>query len=325
MPISKQIMLGCAAALAAAIALPVLAQPAAAPKSLLAYTPKPVKLPGYGGNKPITRLSEVLAKHKGQSSWTEQVIKTDRFDTRWVQMAPGEKVSTRYYGDDRVMWVVWQGQIRFSIEGQEPFVASKGFLVQVPQRVRYSMETVGSEPSLRYEVTRAGQLPNFPADNGEAKPPNAPDGTEYVKVSTPTQPDKYEGVNKPFVDFFKDVVAKDPVKGPNPSLVLMDEGNMSNIIRGKGFATPPPTNKGHFHVGRDEFWFILEGRVEYLIQDIGLVSADPGDIAFVPPGRWHRAAWALGKNGEAQTDTRLSFNANPYTFHAFGPDAGGEQ
>src|SRR6187549_4299066 len=142
MPISKQIMLGCAAALAAAIALPVLAQPADAPKSLLAYTPKPVKLPGYGRNKPITHLSEVLAKHKGQSSWTEQVIKTDRFDTRWVQMAPGEKLSTRYYGDDRVMWVVWQGQIRFNIEGQEPFVASKGFLVQVPQRVRYSMETV---------------------------------------------------------------------------------------------------------------------------------------------------------------------------------------
>lgn len=320
MRLSKQMMLGCAAALAAGTALPALAQPAAAPKALLAYTPKPTTLPSYGGNKPVTRLAEVLAKHKGQASWTEQVIKTDRFDTRWVQMAPGEKVSTRYYGDDRVMWVVWQGQIRFNIEGQEPFVASKGFLVQVPQRVRYSMETVGNEPSLRYEVTRAGQHPNFPADNGEPKPPNAPDGTEYVKVSTPTQPDKYEGVNKPYVDFFKDVVAKDPVKGPNPSLVMMDEGNMSNIIRGKGVPTPPPTNKGHFHVGRDEFWFILEGKIDYLIEDIGLVTANEGDIVFVPPGRWHRASWADG-----QTDTRLSFNANPYTFHAFGADSGGEQ
>ncbi len=317
MRISKQIMLGCAAALVASTALPVLAQPA---KSLLAYTPKPTKLPAYGSNKPVTRLSDVLAKHKGQASWTEQVIKTDRFDTRWVQMAPGEKLSTRYYGDDRVMWVVWQGQIRFNIEGQEPFVASKGFLVQVPQHVRYSAETVGNEPSLRYEVTRAGQHPNFPADNGEPKPPNAPDGTEYVKVSTSTQPDTYEGVNKPFVDFFKDVVAKDPVKGPNPSLVMMDEGNMSNIIRGKGVPTPPPSNKGHFHVGRDEFWFILEGKIDYLIEDIGLITADAGDIVFVPPGRWHRASWADG-----QTDTRLSFNANPYTFHAFGPDAGGSQ
>ena len=317
MPLSKT-LLGCAAALAIAAALPALAQPA--PTPLLAYTPKPIKLPPYGSNKPVTRLSEVLAKHKGRKSWTEQVIKTDRFDTRWVQMAPGEKVSTRYYGDDRVMWVVWQGQIRFNIEGQEPFVASKGFLVQVPQRVRYSMETVGNEPSLRYEVTRAGQHPNFPADNGQPKPPNTPDGIEYVKISTRDAPDVYEGVNKPFVDFFKDVVAKDPVKGPNPSLVMMDEGNMSNIIRGRGIPTPPPSNRGHFHVDRDEFWFILEGKIEHLIEDIGLVKSDAGDIVFVPPGRWHRAAFADG-----QTDTRLSFNANPYTFHAFAPDSGGRQ
>jgi len=320
MRISKPMLLGCAAVMAAAIALPALAQQAAPAKSLLAYSPRPTKLPAYGSNKPVVRLSEVLAKHKGQQSWTEQVIKTSRFDTRWVSMAPGEKLSTRYYGDDRVMWVVWQGQIRFNIEGVEPFVASKGFLVQVPQRVRYSMENVGSEPALRYEVTRTGMSPNFPADNGEPKPPNTADGTEYIKITTRDAPDKYEGVNKPYVDFFKDVVAKDPVKGPNPSLVMMDEGNMSNIIRGKGVPTPPPTNKGHFHVQRDEFWFILEGKIEHLIEDIGLVQSDPGDIVFVPPGRWHRASFVDG-----QTDTRLSFNANPYTFHAFGPEAGGEQ
>ena len=42
MRISKQLMLGCAAALVAAAALPALAQPA---KSLLAYSPRPTKLP----------------------------------------------------------------------------------------------------------------------------------------------------------------------------------------------------------------------------------------------------------------------------------------
>ena len=40
------------------LALPVLAQPPAAPKSLLAYTPKPVKLPPYGKNKPITAAAD---------------------------------------------------------------------------------------------------------------------------------------------------------------------------------------------------------------------------------------------------------------------------
>ena len=56
----------------------------------------------------------------------------------------GREDPASYYGDDRVVWVVWGGQIRFNIEGQAPFVATKGFLVQVPQRVRYSLETVGN-------------------------------------------------------------------------------------------------------------------------------------------------------------------------------------
>ena len=65
-------------------------------------------------------------------------------------MAPGDaETRTQYYGDDRVVWVVWGGQIRFTIDGQAPFVASKkGFMVEVPQRVRYSMETVEAAPPL---------------------------------------------------------------------------------------------------------------------------------------------------------------------------------
>ena len=220
------------------------------------------------------------------------------------------------------MWVVWGGQIRFTIEGQQPFVATKGFLVQVPQRVRYSMETIGNEPSLRFEVLHAGIAPLYAGDG--PKPADLP-GTHYVKISTPTQPDSYDQINRPYVDFFKDVVAADPVHGPKQSRVVSDEANLVNIIRGAGLPTPPVTNRGHFHIGDDEFWFILEGRCDYLIEDVGLLTADAGDIVFVPPGRWHRASWALNKQGGAQTDTRLSFNVSPNLFHNFGEDAGGKQ
>ena len=79
-------------------------------------------------------------------------------------MAPGGKTRPQFYGDDRTIWVVWSGQIRFTIAGQKPFIARKGFLVQVPYRVAYSMETVGNEPSLRFEVTHAGRLPSYPSD-----------------------------------------------------------------------------------------------------------------------------------------------------------------
>jgi len=318
MSILRKSALGCA--LLAAVLMPALAQPTPSSQSgdvWYAWSPKPDKLPPYGKNKPVTRLAAVLAKHKGQARWSEQVILTKRYDTKWIQAAPGDKSPTIYWGDDRVFWVVWGGQIRFTIEGQQPFVASKGFLVQVPQRTRFSMETIGNEPSLRFEVTHAGILPLYAGDQPK---PADPQGSHYLKISTPTQPEGYDAVNRPYRDFFKEVVAADPVANPKDHLVMRDEANMANIIRGKGVPTPPPTNRGHFHIGDDEFWFILEGKCDYLIEDVGLLTADTGDVVFVPPGRFHRASWANG-----QTDTRLSFNVSPNLFHNFAADAGGKQ
>lgn len=304
--------------------LPALAQdPSAA--AWYAWSPKPDKLPPYGKNRPVTRLAAVLDRHKGQARWSEQIIATKRWDGRWIQAAPGDRTPVQYYGDDRVVWVVWSGQIRFTIEGQKPFVATKGFLVQVPQRVHYAMETIGDAPSLRFEVTHTGIRPSYPAESGQPLPAEAEGKGDYIKISTPTQPDKYDAVNRPYRDFLKDVVAADPMHGPKDHMVVADEASLVNIIRGPGVATPPDSNRGHFHIGDDEFWFILEGRCDFLIEDAGLFKADAGDIVFVPPGRYHRASWALGDGGKAQMDTRLSFNVSPLLFHNFGPDAEGRQ
>jgi len=311
MAISKKAALGCA--LMAVLAGPALAQQAG--EVWYAWSPKPDKLPPYGKNKPVTRLPAVLAKHKSQARWSEQVILTKRYNAKWIQAAPGDKLPTMYWGDDRVVWVVWGGQIRFTIEGQQPFVASKGFLVQVPQRVRYSMETIGATPSLRFEVTHAGILPLYAGD--KPKPADTA-GNHYMKISTPTQPDKYDAINRPYRDFFKE--AADPSHDPQDHFVVKDEANMVNIIRGHGVPTPPPTNRGHFHIGDDEFWITLEGSCEFLIEDAGFFSANAGDVVFVPPGRYHRASWA----GDGMS-TRLSFNVSANLFHNFPADAGGKQ
>jgi len=311
------------AVIIALLALPALAQQAApaaaAPNVQFAWSPKLDTLPPYGSNKPITRLSEVLAAHRGEASWRQNVVETQRWDTHWVQMAPGEKVRTQFYGDDRTVWVVWGGQIRFTIAGQQPFIATKGFIVQAPPRVAYSLETVGNQPSLRYEVTHAGRMPVFPADDGSPAPPDVT-GTHYIKISSPTPPIAYTGVNRPYVDFLKDVVAADPTHGPKSGLTVVEDDMMVNIIRGQGVPLPPETNRGHYHLAVDEFWFILEGKIDYLIEGVGLVTADAGDIAFVPPYRWHRASWH-----EGQMDTRLSFNNRPGLFHNFGEDANARQ
>jgi mannose-6-phosphate isomerase-like protein (cupin superfamily) len=285
----------------------------------MAWAPKPTVLPGYGTNKPVTRLPEVLSAHAGQASWSQDVVVTRRFTARWIQMAPGERTREQFWGDDRTVWVVWGGQIRFHIQGQQPFVAARGFLVQVPYRVPYSLETVGTEPSLRFEVTHTGRLPSYPANHDEPPPPSLP-GVHYIKVSRDLSMDHYDDRNRMVVDFFKDVVAKYPNGAPPQPLFTDFDDGLVDIIRGQGVPTPPPTNRGHFHIGNDEFWFILEGKCDYLIEGVGLLTANQGDIVFVPPSRWHRASWH-----EGQMDTRLSFNTRPSMLHNYGADANGRQ
>ena len=293
-------------------------------KVTIDWAPKPDKIQEYTGvNKLITRLDDVLAKHKGHANWTEPVIETERYSARWISMAPGEKTRTQFYGDDRTVWVVWGGQIRFNIEGQAPFVASKGFLVQVPLRVPYSMETVGSEPSLRFEVTRGNTLPSYPAAHGEPMPPPK-NGQHYVKVSYPSTlvgggTDVYTDINKPYLDFMKDVVAKYP-KGGGGGFFMNDHDNQAMIIRGMGVPIPPATNHGHFHVQNDEFWFIMEGKIAYEVEGKGLIVSQAGDVVLALPGRFHRASFAPG-----QVDTRLAFNRSPTMQHNYAEDAGGKQ
>jgi mannose-6-phosphate isomerase-like protein (cupin superfamily) len=311
-----------AACALALLALPALAQDR---KVRLDWAPKPDKMPEYSGaNKVVTRLSAVLDKHKGQASWIEEVVQTERYDARWIQMALGEKTRTQFWGDDRTCWVVWGGKIRFTIQGQAPFIATKGFLVQVPLRVPYSMETVGDEPSLRFEVTRGHTLPSYPAGNGEPMPPPK-DGQHYVKVSYPSTlvaggMDSYTDKNKPYLDFVKDVIQKYPTGGSRGGLFMGDYDNQAAIIRGMGVAIPPDGNKGHFHIDNDEFWFILEGKIAYEMEGKGLIVSEAGDVVLALPGRFHRASFAPG-----QMDTRLAFNRSPTMQHNFAEDADGKQ
>lgn len=295
------------------------AQPA--PKYWFAWSPRPDVPTAYTGiNRPVWRLAELLAAHKGQADWNQEIVHTERYSARWIQMAPGRKTRPQFYGDDRTVWVVWSGQIRFTIDGQKPFIAGKGFLVQAPYRVAYSMETVGNEPSLRFEVTHAGRLPSYPSNAADSDKPAAVKGMHYEKVTYPSPPDIYTAQNPMMVDFFKDVVAAHPNDPPKQHRFVKDGDNMVDILRGRGVPTPPASNRGHFHIGYDEFWFVLEGKIEYLIEGEKLITAMPGDIVYAAPGRWHRAAWA----GDGMA-TRLAFNVRPAMFHNYGENAQGRQ
>ena len=132
-------------------------------KGTVFWSPKPTTLTPYiAPNKPHWKLSEILAAHKGQGDWVQPIVRNKDQEGDYISMAPGKKTKQMMYPDDRVVFIVWDGSIKVSIDGYEPFVATKGFMVNVPFRHLFTLENVGSTPALRFEVRQAGSVPLYP-------------------------------------------------------------------------------------------------------------------------------------------------------------------
>jgi len=278
---------------------------------ILAWASKPTKLPPYTGpNRLLYRFADVMAAHKGRQDWKQQVHLSRDFVASWISMAPGKKTKTVFHADDKAFWVVQSGQMRVTIEGQAPFVAGKHFLVQVPNRLTYSMETVGSEPVVYLEVGPAGEPPQYPL----SETPTPVPGFKYIQA-TYTGHGNYDAVNRPFIDFEKEIVQD----GKKTSVWIRDDHTYVTILRSqKGVTTPPPTEWGHLHANFPEFWLIVEGKQDFLVEGEKLVTVGDGDIVATPNGRWHRATATGGA-----PSTRLAFIPRPDNLHWFQPGVGG--
>jgi mannose-6-phosphate isomerase-like protein (cupin superfamily) len=279
---------------------------------LTAWAPVPVKLaPFTAPNKPLKKFVDILARHRGKSDWAETEVLTRDFIGQYVSMGAGKKTKTLFYADDRIYWVVVSGQMRVTIDGVEPFVASKGFLVQVPKRLTYSMETVGDQPVLRFEVRPAGEPPQYPITE---KPTPMP-GVQYVQAVYTGHGD-YDKVNHPFIDFQKQIVEG----GEKIGVWVRDDHTYVTILRSaKGVPTPPNTSWGHFHENFPEFWLVVEGTQQFLVEGEKLVTVHDGDLVATPMGRWHRAE----PFGDGPS-TRLAFIPRPDNLHWYQPGQGGD-
>jgi mannose-6-phosphate isomerase-like protein (cupin superfamily) len=266
------------------------------------WAPKPTKMTAYTApNKPHWKLSEILAAHKGQSAWVQPIIRNKDQEADYIAIAPGTKTKLMMYPDDRVVFIVWDGQIRVSVQGKEPFTATKGFMVNVPFRTPFTLENIGTVPALRFEVRQVGSVPLYPASE-------TPDA---VAVTMTPGPAKDKDTNPLYVDYMKEFNGSEK---PYGGKFVWDDHFTSNILRGKAAAAvPPDTNKGHFHVGWTEFWFIMEGKIGIKIEGLPYFTTEPGDIMTAAQGRWHRA----GNDPGAPWSTRVPFNPRPPILHNF--------
>jgi hypothetical protein len=110
---------------------------------------------------------------------------------------------------------------------------------------------------------------------------------------------RYDERNRPYVDFRGDIVER----GGRAGTFVQDDRLFAGIIRGQAEPRPPDTERGHVHVEYGELWLILEGKIDYLIEGLPFFTAEPGDVVYVPAGRFHRPTF--GGTGMA---TRLGIN-----------------
>jgi mannose-6-phosphate isomerase-like protein (cupin superfamily) len=306
--------------MAASVAAQVAPKPPP-PEMVWAGQPVP-ETPYTGPNRPIWRLAALLAAHKGKPSWTQTVALTHDFQGDYVSMAPGEKTKTMLYADDRVFWSVQRGEMTVRIAGQKPFVATKGFLVDVAPHLDFSIENSGSEPVVFFRVTPAGQVPMYPL----SETPTPVKGWRFIKakaaVTLGSKPDGtpitdghlYDDYNKPFLDFNKDVVAANA----RSSYFVSDGHTSAHIIRAQPGPTPPDTDFGHFHENMVELWIIIEGKVDIKISGEKLITGEVGDVMMAPNERWHRPS----THGDTPS-TRLAITPRMQEgqIHMYQPDS----
>lgn len=234
-------------------------------------------------NRPVWHIKDILKAHQGQQSWDQQVLLTRDFDGHYVSLAPGEKTKCMFYADDRVFGWIYSGQVKITIDGQQPVTATKGYLFDVAPRLSYCMENTGSQPVVFYRSTPAGQMPSYP----ESETPTPMKGWRYVKARI-TSTGGYAEPNRPFLDF------NSYAAGGGKSTDFAWDGHTSaHVIRSAGITKlPPDTSWGHFHENMVEAWVVIEGNLDVLISGEGLVHAQTGDVVQANNERWHRATCA---------------------------------
>jgi mannose-6-phosphate isomerase-like protein (cupin superfamily) len=248
---------------------------------------KPVEATKYvAPHKPITKLVDVKARHEGQKNWTQVVVDDDYLHGEWIQDAPGTKLSKRLHPDTRTWWIVMDGEMRIDIEGQQPFVAKKGAIVNVPLQTFYSVETTGDKPSLRFEVNIPHAKTLYAK---ETEPPKMP-GIDWIPVRFARRPAVYDAPNKPVTTFDELAENVEKKNAPVTQRVVADDRGVANFIYGYESKLPPLNlkDKGHYHPECSEFWLVMSGQIRYPIEhQPEPIIANVGDVVYVPKFTFH--------------------------------------
>jgi quercetin dioxygenase-like cupin family protein len=265
----------------------LIAQEPQRPVPTAVWAPKPAQPPAYPpGQKPWTKLADLKAAHKGEADWHQVIVDDGRLTGEYVAAAPGAKVTKRLHPDTREWFAVVEGEVRVELEGQAPFTATRGSLVDIPRQTMYALETIGDKPSLRFLVNVARAKTLFPRDSPERPSQAAPAGASWVAATLNRTAGQYDQFNQPHLNIHEAASKNEKYTGGR---FVRDDKSEMLVIYGYEKNLPPlnPNDKGHFHAESAEFWLVFTGQIRYAFEGQQPFVASEGDIVYVPAGTWH--------------------------------------
>jgi quercetin dioxygenase-like cupin family protein len=280
-------------------------QPAPKPVPTVAWAPKPIKTPAYkAGLKPWVKLADIKARHKG-ADWNEVIADDGRLVAAYHSSPPGGKLTKRFHPDTREWFAIVEGEVRVEIEGQEPFTATRGSLVNIPRQTIYSLETLGTTPSLRFSLNVSGAKTVFVKDAAAPPPPAA--GTTWAEVRINRTPGRYDEFNQPHTNIHAEAAKNEKYSGGR---FVRDDKSEMLILYGHEKNMPPldPNDKGHFHAESAEMWLVFSGKIRYSFEGQQPFIASEGDVVYVPSNTWHATRY-IGDNACRLSITEYVGNA----------------
>ncbi len=226
------------------------------------------------------RVSDVVARH-GEPPWHEWLFTDGRNDVVLICDAPGREHDAHSHPNFNEWWIVLQGEIIWEIGDYPPVRARAGDVVICPRRLRHSINTVGTEASLRLAVSKPGSNHDNKGERSNIlKPP--PDQSEPPNLLLSSRDTLLERNGEPRWS----------------TRLVVDDRNISTFI----VSGPGMTNNAHWHPDFNEWWTILKGDLTWKVgENRPLIEATEGDIVFVPEGMRHH----ISTVGD-QTSVRLA-------------------
>ena len=204
------------------------------------------------------------------------------------------------------VFMVMAGQMRFTVEGQEPVVATRGSIVNILKSTLYSYEVIGNENALWVNDNLRGYGTVYPVDGPRPTPGR---GNEIAKVAAAHKPGVYAKPNQVHFNTF-DAIATCTVRAAvtddrmyvvphvnyvNPADDKCSAGGRGGRGGGDDDASGggeaifnPKVPFGHLHAGAVEWWVVQAGGISGKFENLGEFHAVEGDILYAPPGTWHQ-------------------------------------